>query len=67
MFTHDEKELLIAALVQAVSSNRRGAAKTNRPAFKVLYDEDERRLSALTMKVHALEVSDGKGKVTARS
>lgn len=66
MFTETEKGMLVYALMAAKASMERSKAKATNPRFGPIYDEDLRVLAALVMKVQALEVSDGKGKVAPR-
>lgn len=66
MFTEIEKKWLVDALTGYQASLSRSKAKARNPKFAAIYDEDLRFVAALTMKVQALEVSDGKGKVAAR-
>lgn len=67
MFTENEKTMVLDALLKAKSGIERAKAKATNPRFGPIYDEDLKLLAALAIKVTALEVSDGKGKVSPRS
>lgn len=66
MFTDQEKQYLVDAMLQQVKAIERSKAKARNPRFGPIYDEDLRILAALVMKVRSLEVKN-EGKVASRS
>lgn len=67
MFTVDEKVVLMDALMARKSALERSKTKAKNPRFAPIYEEDLQLLASLTLKVHAMEVSDVKGKASPRS
>lgn len=56
VLSKEEKAIVLDALLAKRAALARGKAKTNRPAFKVVYEAEEMVLAGLVMKVEAMEV-----------
>lgn len=67
MLTQHEKLTIVGALVKLSQGYQRSKGKTTNPKFAPIYDEEIRFLAALVSKIDSMEVTDGKGKVEARS